>query len=136
MPIAFKTDPPDPHEYFTLFETTGWNSEYLATAEELDRANRQSWFVVAAYDEGQLVGFGRVVSDTVLHAMIYDMIVRPDYQRIGLGSQVLSRLIDRCRAANIRDIQLFCAKGKEAFYRAHGFCPRPEDAPGMQFGNP
>lgn len=78
------------------------------------------------------MAFGRIVSDTILHAMIYDMILRPEYQRQGIGSRVLSMLLDRCRRARIRDVQLFCAKGREAFYRRHGFEPRPADAPGMQ----
>jgi hypothetical protein len=51
-----------------------------------------------------MVGFGRIVTDQVLHAMIY-----------------------------IRDIQLFCARGKQAFYEKHGFVVRPIDAPGMQY---
>jgi GNAT superfamily N-acetyltransferase len=136
MTVTFRTEPPDPHDYYDLFETSGWNSEYRATPEALDRANRHSWFLVAAYDDDRLVAFGRVVSDTVLHAMIYDMIVTPDYQRSGLGSQVLSKLLDHCRRAHIRDIQLFSAKGKAAFYRKHGFHPRPDDAPGMQLQDP
>jgi len=61
------------------------------------------------------------VTDQVLHAMIYDLIVDPGYQRQGLGSQVLDRLVARCQEANIRDIQLFCARGKQAFYEKHGF---------------
>lgn len=44
---------------------------------------------MAAYDGSRLVGFGRVVSDRVLHAMIYDMIVLPGYQGKGIGTMVL-----------------------------------------------
>lgn len=132
MTIRIETRPPDPRAYHELFETTGWNAEYGATPEELDLANRSSWYVVAAYDAERLVAFGRLVSDGVLHAMVYDMIVRPDYQRTGLGSRVLSMLLARCREARIRDVQLFCARGKAAFYLRHGFEARPEDAPGMQ----
>ncbi len=131
-PFRFDEAPPEPRAYHELFETTGWNDEYGATPEELDRANRASLFLVAAYDGSRLAAFGRVVSDGVLHAMVYDMIVRPEYQREGLGSRVLERLLARCREAGIRDVQLFCAKGKQGFYLRHGFEPRPADAPGMQ----
>lgn len=132
MTVSFRSGPPDPAEYLSLFETTGWNEEYRATVEELARANAASWCVVSAYDEDVLVAFGRVVSDGVLHAMIYDMIVRPDHQKTGLGSRVLALLVERCRAANIRDVQLFCARGKKGFYERNGFAERPSDAPGMQ----
>jgi catechol 2,3-dioxygenase-like lactoylglutathione lyase family enzyme len=130
--IRIETEPPDAQDYHDLFETTGWNAEYRATPGDLDRANRNSWYVVSAYDADRLVAFGRVVSDGVLHAMVYDMIVRPEFQRAGLGSRVLSMLVARCREANIPDVQLFCARGKKAFYLRHGFEPRPDDAPGMQ----
>jgi GNAT superfamily N-acetyltransferase len=130
--IVFTNVPPAPEEYHALFETTGWNAGYRATPEELDRANRSSWFLVAAYEGARLVAFGRIVSDGILHAMVYDMIVRPERQRAGFGSKVLSRLVARCREAGIRDVQLFCARGKKEFYLRHGFEPRPDDAPGMQ----
>ncbi len=132
MTLTYRTERPDAAAYFELFQTTGWNAKYAATPEELDRANRESWHLVAAYDGARLVAFGRVVSDTTLHAMIFDMIVHPDYQRRGIGSRILGMLVARCREARIRDIQLFCARGKEPFYARHGFERRPDDAPGMQ----
>ncbi len=132
MTITYRNELPAPDAYHGLFATTGWNDEYRATAEELDRANRQSWHTVSAYDGDRLVGFGRVVTDGVLHAMIYDLIVRPEHQRQGIGSHILVEIVARCRAAGIRDVQLFCARGKQAFYERHGFRPRPADAPGMQ----
>ncbi len=130
--IALREQLPDKDEYFSLFTTTGWNQDYQVNADDLERANQNSWLVVSAYDEDKLVGFGRVVTDFVLHAMIFDMIVLPDYQGRGIGTMILTRLVNRCSERGIRDIQLFCAKGKRAFYEKNGFEARPEDAPGMQ----
>jgi GNAT superfamily N-acetyltransferase len=133
MKIAFEHQPPSLENFFSLFETTGWNREYRATPEELGRAIANSQFVVAVYDGEILVGFGRLVTDGVLHAMIYDMIVHPAYQGRGIGTQILQMLLQWCQRANIRDIQLFCAQGKWAFYEKNGFVRRPADAPGMQY---
>ncbi len=132
MNILFQTKPPAKEQYYSLFETTGWNREYRATAEDLARAVANSQFVVAAYDNGNLVGVGRVLTDGVLHAMIYELIVHPGYQGQGIGTQILQRLIQWCHELHIRDIQLFCASGKRSFYEQNGFVSRPEDAPGMQ----
>lgn len=131
--IALREQLPDKDEYFFLFTTTGWNEDYQVSANDLDRANRSSWLVVSAYDENKLVGFGRVMTDSVMHAMIFDMIVSPDYQGKGIGTMILTRLVDRCVAEGIRDIQLFCATGKRAFYEKNGFEARTDAAPGMQF---
>ncbi len=133
MAIQFQTEAPLMDKYWALFQTTGWNNQYCATPEELARALAKSWFLVAAYDGDQLVGFGRVVSDEALHAMIYDLIVIPAYQQQSLGTQILEMLVKKCLDTHIRDIQLFCAKGKQAFYEKRGFVARPADAPGMQY---
>ncbi len=133
MPVEFRTIPPSKQAYSTLFDTTGWNREYQATPDELAQAVANSQFVVAAYDGARLVGFGRVLTDGVLHAMIYDMIVEPVYQDRGLGTQILRRLVGWCHHAHIRDIQLFCAQGKSAFYEKNGFVRRAEGAPGMEY---
>jgi GNAT superfamily N-acetyltransferase len=134
MTIILSEQLPDKNEYFSLFITTGWNKDYLASPDELERANKNSWLTVSAYDENKLVGFGRVVTDFVLHAMIFDMIVLPDYQGRGIGTLVIKTLVKKCKDRGIRDIQLFCAKGKRAFYEKNGFVVRAEDAQGMQLG--
>jgi len=131
--LQYRKETPPIKKYWDLFETTGWNLEYQATPDELARAIANSWYLVAVYDEDRLVGFGRVVSDGVLHAMIYDLIVAPDYQGRGIGTQVLNMLIPQCLEYNIRDIQLFCARGKRHFYEKFGFVARPEEAPGMHY---
>lgn len=133
MDIRYTNDLPPRQAYFTLFQTTGWNAEYQLTADELYRALQASWYLVCAYHGDHLIGFGRMTSDGVLHAMIYEMIVDPAYQGQGIGTEILKRLVDHCRLHRIRDIQLFCARGKRLFYEKNGFVARPDDAPGMQF---
>ena len=133
MEIEYRFIPPSKDQYHALFETTGWNRRYQASPEDLARALANSQFVVAAYHSETLVGFGRILTDGVLHAMIYEMIVHPDYQRQGIGTQILHLLIRWCNDAHIYDIQLFCASGKRPFYEKNGFVSRPDDAPGMHY---
>ncbi len=132
MSLRYQTIPPIPEKYFALFETTGWNAEYQLRPIDLAKALASTWYVVSAYDGDRLVGFGRVMSDSI-HAVIYDLIVTPDHQRQGIGGEILDRLVKRCQEAHIHDIQLFCARGKRAFYERHGFEARPDDGPGMQY---
>jgi hypothetical protein len=53
------------------------------------RAIGQSWYVLSAYDGDQLVGFGLMVSDIVLHTMICDLIVIPEHQGQSIGGEIL-----------------------------------------------
>ena len=130
--ITLHEQPPDKEAYLSLFLTTGWNEEYKASADVLEKALKNSWLTVSAFEGETLVGFGRVVTDQVMHAMIYDMIILPAWQGKGIGTTILKRLLDRCHEHGINDIQLFCAQGKRKFYEKNGFVARPEDAPGMQ----
>ena len=133
MNVVFRAEIPTSDQFWNLFQTTGWNDKYRLPPDELTQALRSSWYVLSAYIDEQLVGFGRLVSDGVLHAMIYELIVLPEYQGQGIGGRMLEKLVKKCQESGVRDIQLFCAAGKRAFYEKRGFVARPENAPGMQF---
>ncbi|MCK5246086.1 GNAT family N-acetyltransferase, partial [Candidatus Bipolaricaulota bacterium] len=63
-----------------------------ATASDLATPIENSWYTLSAYDDNQLIGFGRLLCDGVMHAMIFDLIVHPDHQHRGIGSEILRRL--------------------------------------------
>jgi GNAT superfamily N-acetyltransferase len=65
--------------------------------------------------------------------MIYELIVLPEYQGQGIGGKILEKLVRKCREDGVRDIQLFCVRGKRDFYEKRGFTVRFNDAPGMQY---
>lgn len=132
MRLSYRNTLPEKGQFFNLFESTGWNKAYQLDENKLHEAIEQSWYSVSAYDENCLIGFGRIISDGILHALIVDLIVFPSYQGNGIGSSILNQLVDKCKSKGIRDIQLFCAKDMAGFYEKHGFLKRPIDAPGME----
>lgn len=123
---------PDQEQFFELFETTGWNTQYELSKEELFQALKNSWYCISAYINKELVGFGRIICDGVVHALILDVIVTPERQGENIGKEIMNTLIRKCKKHNIRDIQLFSAKDKAGFYEKLGFMRRKEDSPGMQ----
>jgi ribosomal protein S18 acetylase RimI-like enzyme len=131
--IALKNVLPAQEEFYNLFTTTGWNKDYNLTPEELHNSIQSSWKHFSLYSKSKLIGFGRIISDGILHALIADVIIHPDFQNKGMGSMVIKELIKVCKDNNIKDIQLFAAKGKYAFYEKSGFTKRPIDAPGMEY---
>ena len=133
MEIEFRSEIPSIDQFWRLFQTTGWNDNYRLPPESLIQVLKASWYVLAAYEDKELVGFGRLVSDGILHAMVYELIVLPEYQGRGIGGEILEKLVERCKKVGVCDIQLFCARGKREFYEKRGFAARPDDAPGMQY---
>jgi GNAT superfamily N-acetyltransferase len=130
--LEFTSVIPAPQDFKALYDTTGWGPA-SRPATYYAGALSGSWFTRSAYSGGQLVGFARAISDGHLHAFITEMIVHPEYQQRGIGSALLTSVLEACHSAGITDIQLFSARGKASFYERHGFVCRPSDGPGMQF---
>ena len=133
--VYIENEFPDKDAFYNLYLSTGWNEEYQLTSDELYECLTASWYIVSVYEGEQLVGFGRVLSDGKLHALITEMIVLPEYQKRGIGKQVLKMITEICIKQGIRDIQLFSAKGKAGFYEKYGYKRRPDSGPGMEIKN-
>jgi ribosomal protein S18 acetylase RimI-like enzyme len=133
MKISYYATNPNRDDFFELFMTTGWNKKYKLGANELIEALKNSWFRISAYDGDKLIGYGRIIADGIVHALLLDIIIHPDYQGKNIGKEILEILVQKCKKHNIRDIQLFCAKDKVGFYEKYGFITRPDNAPGMEY---
>ncbi|XP_048326545.2 GCN5-related N-acetyltransferase 3, chloroplastic isoform X2 [Ziziphus jujuba] len=59
---------------------------------------------------GQLVGFGRAVSDQGLTASIYDVMVIPSLRRLGIGRMIVRRIIRMLTTRDIYDIAAVCSE--------------------------
>jgi len=130
--MIFNKKLPTAKQFFELFETTTWNIKYELSSKELYIALKNSWYCISVYDEDVLIGFGRIICDGAVHALILDLIIHPDRQREGIGTEIMNKLITKCKKHKIRDIQLFSAKNKAGFYEKLGFEKRNTDSPGMQ----
>ncbi|MDA3954170.1 MAG: GNAT family N-acetyltransferase [Bacteroidales bacterium] len=129
--MKYSENLPTSEQFYKLFETTGWNDNYELSAEELYTALKNSWYTISIIDNDQLIGFGRIIGDGVVHALILDCIIQPDKQGEGIGKKITEKLVSKCKKHKIRDIQLFSAKGKAGFYEKQGFEKRKDDSPGM-----
>lgn len=133
MEVSFIERKPKVEEYMLLIESTGWGGILEKGMIALSNSLENSWYCVSVYsNDNQIIGFGRVLSDGVLHALICDVIILPEYQQYGIGSKLLQKLTLKCKQENILMIQLFSAKDKYEFYEKHGFEKRPEHSPGMR----
>jgi GNAT superfamily N-acetyltransferase len=82
-----------------------------------------SYAVSFAYDGDVLIGAARAISDGDQHAAIYDVVLLPEYQKHGIGRQLMKSLLDQL--SNIEAIILYAVPGKEGFYQQFGFGKMP-----------
>jgi len=87
--------------------------------EKLQLAAENSHTVVSAFVDENLVGFGRAISDGQYQSAIYDIVVLPEFQNQGIGSSIMSALLERLPKKTT--VLIFVAPGKRAFYRKFGF---------------
>ncbi len=103
-----------------LYTSVGWKA-YTDNMPALRKGYENSLFVLAAYENDELIGIIRAVGDGVTIVFIQDIIVRPENQRRGTGTALLKALLERYRG--VRQIQLTTDDSAEtsAFYRSLGF---------------
>ena len=81
-------------EIFPLYEAVGWTN-YTSNPVMLQNALEHSLFILTARDEeGKLIGFLRAVGDGYSILYIQDIIVLPEYQRQGIGTQLLRQTLE------------------------------------------
>ena len=107
-------------EILGLYASVGWTA-YTDDPAALRNGFANSLLILAAYEEASLAGLIRVVGDGHIVVFVQDMLVRPQFQRRGIGSALLRAVLNRY--ANVRQIELLTDDTPEttAFYRAIGF---------------
>ncbi len=131
MEIELIESTPTKDDFIILHQTTGWNAKGLYTYDQLYSAICNSWYSVSIYHDRSLIGFGRIISDGIYQTLICDVMVHPEYQTQGIGTKIMNALLKKCDKEGIKWVQLFCAKGKQDFYKKLGFVTRDVEAPGM-----
>ncbi len=85
---------------------------------------RHSDVVLCAWDGDRLVGFSRVLTDFVYRATIWDVIVDRVYQKQGIGTELVQRILNHPR---LHKVELFwlCTR-RPGFYEKLGFSSKEQ----------
>ena len=126
MEVKYIDKIPTADEFNQLTEAVGWGRRENDIVEE---ALKHTLYSVCAYDEDKFIGYGRIIGDKTIFLHIHDVMVRPEYQGVGIGTGIMNTILDKVnvyRRVNpgIR-VYLGASKGKEGFYEKFGFVGRP-----------
>ena len=99
------------------------------TRDQAKKGLSNSMYTLVAFKDGKAVGMGRIVGDGAIICYVQDLIIRPEVQGEGIGGLILETLkkfvIQEGYEGTTMMFDLMCAKGREEFYKKHGFIARP-----------
>ncbi|MDR1020278.1 MAG: GNAT family N-acetyltransferase [Synergistaceae bacterium] len=122
-------------ELTDLWRAVGWGEVNGIQAE----TGVKNSVNAVAKDDGRTIGCARLVTDGGYQVLLADVMVHPDYQRRGIGTALVKKLLEYLEQKRLPGqwyfISLMSNKGKENFYKQLGFIERPnDDSAGMGAG--
>lgn len=114
--------------YNMLRKSVGWNQISYKRAQA---GLNNSSFIIVANVNNVPIGMARVVSDGGYVVIVVDVIVLPEYQGKGIGTEMMKKVMEHIKDS-ISDgegvfVNLMAAKGRETFYKQYGFTERPNE---------
>ncbi len=109
-------------EFQALYQDAGWwHDDYKITDDFLRRIPEKSALFAGAFLEKELIGMGRALSDLCSDAYIQDVAVLSAYQKRGIGTLIVTFLIQQLKKRGVDWIGLIGEPGTRAFYENLGF---------------
>ena len=120
--VTFSEEIPTASQLVRLFHQAPWAKD--RSPEETQAMLRQTDLVLCAWDAEQLVGFGRVLTDFMYRATIWDVIVDRAYHKQGIGTEIVRRILHHPR---LQQVELFwlCTR-RPGFYERLGFSSKEQ----------
>lgn len=110
--------PVSPAALADLRQAVGWNRMERDIADPRLRNS----FHLCALSDGRLIGYAAVVSNSVTDAYIQDVIVHPDFQKQGVGTQLMERVLLRLKAEGVYMVSVIYGETDlRRYYESFGF---------------
>jgi GNAT superfamily N-acetyltransferase len=122
MNFEIRDEVPPLQEYIDIRLRAGLSRK---SAQAAELGLRNGIFAVTAYVGDKRVGIGRIVGDRGCFFQITDMAVVPEYQKLGIGSAIMKRLLEFLQenAPSTAYISLMADHDTPKFYERFGFTP-------------
>ena len=133
--LEYKQVIPEMTDLVALYSSVSWTN-YTNNPTMLEDAIKASLWQLAIYDKEELVAYIRLVGDGHSIIFVQDLLVRPDYQRQGIGKKLLEEAL--ATFPNVYQRLLVTERSEKnlAFYQSLGFVELSEQAcTGMIYKN-
>ena len=123
--INIKENVKNVEEFNLLYDDVGWGAyDEKITQKALDN----TFYSVSVYDDNKIVGYGRIIGDTICFLYIQDIMVKPEYQGNKIGTMITNKLLEKINEIKQENpdlrVYLGASKNREEFYEKFGFIKR------------
>ncbi|MBR3132491.1 MAG: GNAT family N-acetyltransferase [Clostridia bacterium] len=123
--INIKENIKNVEEFNLLYDDVGWGAyDDNITQKALDN----TFYSVSVYDDNKIVGYGRIIGDTICFLYIQDIMVKPEYQGNKIGTMIMNKLLEKINEIKQENpdlrVYLGASKNREEFYEKFGFIKR------------
>lgn len=128
MAIEYIDEAPTLEEYKDMRRAVN----FMVLSDRIARnALNNAFHITTVRDGGRAIGMIRVLSDGSYANFITDVMVIPEYQGLGIGSEMMRRTVEYMKSTlepgETIVLYLMSAIGKEEFYKKFGFRTRPNE---------
>ena len=123
--LNIKENNKNAEEFNLLYDSVGWGAY---NKDITKRALDNTFYSVSVYENDTIVGFGRIIGDTICFMYIQDIMVKPEFQNKKIGTLIMNKLlkkVDELKKQN-PDVRVYlgATKDREKFYEKFGFVRR------------
>ena len=90
------------------------------TIGQIKKMLANSNVIITVWNENDLIGFGRATTDQVYRAVLWDIVVSKNVQRVGLGKIIVEELLNDKKLSSVEKVYLMTTNSKD-FYKQLGF---------------
>ena len=109
-------------DFIRLKVATGFRDRPL---DQVEKALQNDLYDIVAVHNGEVIGMGRLVGDGVMYWYLQEIIVLPEFQGKGIGTDIVNTLLhhiqQKIQPGTFVSVGLTAAEGKEDFYKRFGF---------------
>ncbi|MEI3648763.1 MAG: GNAT family N-acetyltransferase [Dolichospermum lemmermannii FEM_B0920] len=107
-------------ELVELYKNEFWS--HNRTYQGVVRMLAASDIIIALVnEEKELIAFCRILTDFVYRGVLYDVIVKPSYRKMGFGAKLLDEVVNHPQLKEVENMALFCLPEMIPFYQQWGF---------------
>ena len=99
-------------------QNTAWATG--RSIEQIKQMLANSNVIITIWNNNNLVGFGRATTDKVYRAVLWDIVVSKEVQRVGLGKIIVEELLKDKKINSVEKVYLMTTNSKD-FYKQLGF---------------